>query len=177
MKRILVFTLVFGFLCASVNASAQKFSIQTNLLDWATLCTVNMEGSVSLAQHFSVHAGFRYNPWTFEKNNGAGLKMQQSTFYAGFRYWTWYVHSGLWFAAKAQVQNFQLGGFRIPGIIEEEGVKGTGGFGPGLAVGYTFMLNDSINLEVGAGGWVPYYKDLGLRLFPDFLSLSLVYVF
>lgn len=161
----------------STSARAQKYSIQTNVLDWASLFTFNLEGGISMSQHFSAHLGFRYNPWNFEKSDGSSFKLKQTAFYGGVRYWPWYVNSGFWVVAKFQYQSFDLGGFRIPGIVEKEGLKGTGGFGPGIGLGYTFMLNESVNLEVGAGGWIPNYRDLGLKLMPDFLSLSFVYVF
>ncbi|MBR1783348.1 MAG: DUF3575 domain-containing protein [Bacteroidales bacterium] len=177
MKKYLVTALVCGLLFVSGTARAQKYSIQTNVLDWATLFTFNLEGGISMSQHFSAHLGFRYNPWSFEKSNGSSFKLQQTAFYGGVRYWPWYVNSGFWVVAKLQYQSFNYGGFSIPGIIDENGWQGSGGFGPGIGLGYTFMLNESVNLEVGAGGWVPNYRDLGLRVLPDFLSLSFVYVF
>ena len=177
MKKVLFVSLICLFWLNAGTIKAQKFSVQTNLLDWATLLTFNVEVGFSTSQHFSCHAGIRYNPWTFQKSDGRDLKFQQKTFYGSVLYWPWHVYSGFWMSLRAQLQSFNLDGFTIPGIIGDKGLQGTGGFGPGLSVGYAFMLNESVNLEIGAGGWIPYYRSLGLRFYPDFLSLSFVYVF
>ena len=60
-----LFLLLAAFLAASLSASAQRFSIGSNAIDWLSLGTLEIEGSVAVAQHFSVHAGAECNPWTF----------------------------------------------------------------------------------------------------------------
>ena len=51
------------------TAAAQSYSLGTNVVEWANLGTVNAEAGVALARRASLHAGVRYNPWTFRKGN------------------------------------------------------------------------------------------------------------
>ncbi len=186
MKRLL---LISVFVLASLSAGAQKFSIQTNLLDWAALGTANIETGFAVARHFTIFAGGRYNPWSFESESPKlQVLNQQQTAYLGVRYWTWYVNTGLWFAAKAQYQNYTNTGIWRSAVKE-----GRNGWGGGLSVGYTYLLTQHLNLEFGVGGWVVHYDEynfyesqrkLSARhegpatlIYPDFVSLSLVLVF
>lgn len=59
--RKLIFT-ISAFLALSLSAQGQKWSMSTNVIDWAALGTANIEGQVSLAQHISIVAGARFNP-------------------------------------------------------------------------------------------------------------------
>lgn len=171
MKKLLVTAFVCGLLFMGGTASAQKYSIQTNVVDWAAFFTINVEGGLSVSQHFTLNAGLRYNPWKLELPDGREFKLQQKSFYAGFRYWPWHTNSGLWISASGQFRSYSESGL-WRGLRE-----GDSGFGPCLGAGYTFMLNESLNLELGAGGWVPFYRAQGLKIHPDFLSVSFVYVF
>ncbi len=71
--------------------------------------------------------------------------------------------------------------------------EGKNGFGGALSLGYTFMLSKHFNLEAGIGGWAGVFQQYGYYsspekrfvreegrktfIYPDQLSLSLVYVF
>lgn len=63
MKRSITFVLI-AVICmlARVPANAQHFTIQTNAMQWANLGTLNGAAGISLSRHFSMEAGFRYNP-------------------------------------------------------------------------------------------------------------------
>ena len=141
---LLAFLLVFA---AGNKCAAQKVSVSTNLVDWAYLWTVNGELGFSVDQHFSVVAGGKVNPWNFEKPNGKDIYNCQSTVYAGARYWPWYVFSGWWMGAKVQYSSFSNTGLFRPELTEGKSV------GAGLSAGYTFMINERLNLELGAGFW------------------------
>ncbi len=188
MKRLLIIG-ILGLMFPLVG-SAQIWTVQTNVLDWAALGTVNAEVGVSLSQHFSLVAGGRYNPWQFtDTKNDAPVLNQQKTAYLGFRYWPWYVNSGFWITAKAQYMfSFANTGIWRPAL--EEGSNGIGG---ALSLGYTFMLSKHFNLELGAGAWAGVFKEYGVWnspnkfyvreegrktfILPDQVSLSFVYVF
>ena len=61
---LLLLVLGIGF----VNeASAQKLSIKTNALYWAT-ASPNLSAEVGLAPHWTLEAGGGLNPFTFDKN-------------------------------------------------------------------------------------------------------------
>ena len=187
MKKRLLIPLFI--LIAALSAEAQQVSLQTNVLDWLALGTVNMEAGLAVSQHFSLFAGGRYNPWSFETDNPkAQLLNQQQTAYIGARYWTWYVNSGLWFAIKGQYQNYVNTGLWRAALKE-----GRNGWGGGLSFGYSHMLSKHINLEAGVGAWIVHYgaynyydspRKMTARhegpatlVYPDFVSLSIVYVF
>ena len=67
MKRTL--TLLTLLLAFAFSASAQKWSVSTNIMDYVSLGTINAEGSVATGRHLTVNASARVNPWTFFKGD------------------------------------------------------------------------------------------------------------
>lgn len=186
MKKLLFIILLLTATCFS--ASAQKFAIGTNILEWGNFGTPNVDLGLSVSQHISFFAGARYNPWEFDTENPhLVIQNKQQTYYAGIRLWPWYVYSGWWFGFKAQYQDFARSGVWRPAL---EVGKGVGG---GFSTGYTLMLTEHFNMEFGAGVWGGKYlertsydcpKCLNIReegpkpfVHIDFLSLSLYYIF
>ncbi len=184
LRAILLATLLC---CLTHRADAQKFSLSTNMLEWANFGTVNVEAGMSLSQHVSLHLGGKYNPWKFNTQSGMPVYNNQTTAYLGCRYWLWYVNSGWWLGARVRYLDFQETGVLRPKLFEGRSV------GAGLLFGYTFMLNEHLNLELGGGAWggrhLEYARyrtvssrellDSGARnfFFIDELSLSIMYVF
>ncbi len=173
-------------LCGNI-CMAQRFSVSTNLLDYAALGTMNVEGSYSLSRRFSLTAGVRYNPFTFR--NGLPEKqfqLRQRSCGVGIRMWPWHTWSGWWFASKVRYQEYNFGGLVSPGTSEGDRV------GMGLYAGYTYMLSPHFNMEFGLGAWggLDFFRryscqvcgvtvDEGRKAFllPDDVMISLVYVF
>lgn len=146
MKKLL--STITVLLAIAINAEAQKVALSTNAFDWAMLGTANIEAQVSAAQHISVIAGARYNPWQFETPNPHLIVQNRHTaFYAGVRIWPWYVFSGWWMEVKGQYGSFSRSGIWRPALE-----VGTGA-GAGLGFGYTFMASKRINIDVGIGAW------------------------
>lgn len=184
MKNFLIFS---TFCVLSFSASAQMRSVSTNLIDYADFGTLNIEGSVPVAQHFSVFAGARYNPWTIHDGGDNQKQNRQMAVYAGTRYWPWHSFSGWWTGMKGQFQAYNRGG-----ILKQETEEGEAA-GIGIGAGYTLMLTNHLNLEFGAYLWGGYKYDYtvyscprcgrilenGSKWFaaPDDLILSLVYIF
>ncbi|MBR1926854.1 MAG: DUF3575 domain-containing protein [Bacteroidales bacterium] len=185
-KRL--FTLLTA-LTLCVSASAQKWSVQTNALDWLALGTANAEVGMSVSRHFSIMAGGRYNPWELKTGDPEVIvRNQQRTAYIGVRYWTWYVNSGFWTGIKAQYLDFSN-----TGIWREALKEGREGIGGGLSLGYTYMLGKHFNIEASAGAWAGKFKDYHFYsspekkhvreegsktcLYPDNPAISFVYVF
>lgn len=163
-------------------------SLSTDLVDWANFGTANLEAGVSLHQHFSVHAGAKYNPWSFKTHNlGLALYNKQTTAYAGFRYWPWYVLSGWWLGAQAQYTDYAETGVWRHALDTGKAIGG------GVSFGYTLMLHENLNLEFGAGVWAGRRFEHTLYCCPDCMkvresgpgnfvalndiSISLMYVF
>ena len=180
MKRLL---LVLSFLLLmAIPGRGQIVAVQTNLLDYAALGTLNLQAQISFAQHFSAFVDGRINPWQFGQAENP-VKLKHKKVSAGLRFWPWYVYSGWWFAASVQWSDFDRHNiFKTPNVLASKG------FGGGLSAGYSFMLHKNLNLDVGAGICYTRYQSYvvnnipdnkGTQSFfqPDFLSVSLVYVF
>jgi len=174
-------------LLSVLNARAQQVSVGVNALDIANMGTINAEAGVSVAQHVSLSASARINPWTFNKGDAQKQKQNRHQTYAvGMRWWPWHVYSGWWVAGKAQFEEYNRGGF-----ISRETEEGIA-YGLGAGFGYTLMLANHWNLEFGAGVWGGYktytvyrcptcgrIKEEGSKWFilPNEAILSINYVF
>lgn len=191
--RILTVILILTVISPSLRTAAQEsrktqVSLSTDLVDWANFGTANLEAGVSLHQHFSVHAGAKYNPWSFKTHNlGLALYNKQTTAYAGFRYWPWYVLSGWWLGAQAQYTDYAETGVWRHALDTGKAIGG------GVSFGYTLMLHENLNLEFGAGVWAGRRFEHTLYCCPDCMkvresgpgnfvalndiSISLMYVF
>lgn len=147
MKKLVV-SLVLMLGLALFQCQAQKASVSMNIASLADFGTLNMEASYALAQHWSVNAGMRYNPFTLSGGADDGPRQhRQRTLAAGARFWPWHVYSGWWAAAKAQWQEYNLGGFVSPQTREGDRL------GAALSMGYSYMLSEHLNLETGVGFW------------------------
>lgn len=197
-RTVLCTAIVVLGLFLSRPARAQQLSFSTNMVEWANLGTFNAEAGVSIARHFSIHAGFRYNPWTFRAGNpddrfvdpnGDSEKQfenRKQSYNLNLRFWPWYVYDGWWIYAKGQYTEYNRGG-----LINHWAEEGDA-FGGGLGFGYTYMLHKHWNLEFGAGVWAGKTKytkyrctncgvkeDEGEKFFilPDDVMISIVFVF
>ena len=127
---------------------AQNAAVSTNLAGYANFGTLNCEASWAVARRWSLTAGVRYNPFTFSGGAGEGNRqVRQRTFAVGTRFWPWHIYSGWWLAARAQYQEYNIGGFVSPETREGDR------YGGALSTGYTYMLGPHFNLEAGAGVW------------------------
>ncbi len=187
MKK--VFTWIAAVLISlhGQECMAQKFSIATNILDYAALGTMNIEGSASVSRYLSFTIGAEYNPFTFRKSvPEKQFQLRQQSYSIGLRVWPWHIWSGWWFSGKGRYQEYNFGGLLSRRTSEGDRV------GLGLYAGYTHMLSSHFNLEFGLGAWggMDYFKeyscqscgttvDEGRRAFvlPDDIMISLVYVF
>ena len=189
MKRRLV-SLSVTVLCllwlSCGEASAQRWSLGTNVVDYINMGTLNFESGVAIARHYSFMAGVRFNPWTLHFGESEKqFENRKKCMYAGLRYWPWHIYSGWWAGLQFQYQEYNRGGWFIP--QSEEGDA----YGLGVSVGYTLMLNKSFNIEFGASAWAgataytayscPYcgkIVDQGNKFFiwPNNVMVSLVYI-
>lgn len=133
------------------EASAQKAAVSTDLVGYANFVTMNVEASVPVARHWSINAGVRYNPFTFDLGEGKeDARNRQQTYAAGMRYWPWNVYSGWWLAGKLQYQEYNSGG-----IVSRATYEGDR-FGTGFSGGYSYMLGKHFNVDFGLGFWGGY---------------------
>lgn len=145
VRYVLAAAALFFF---TLHASGQKMAVSTNIIGYLNLGTLNAEGSYSLSQHWSVSAGVKFNPWTFNEDiPGKQFQSRQQSYYAGARYWPWHTYSGWWIAARLQYQEYNMGG--LSDALTEEGDRA----GMGISAGYTYMLHPNVNIEFGLGFW------------------------
>lgn len=187
MGRCLKILVASALMLAGNSVYAQKFSVSTDLLGYARLCTFNVDASYAIARRWSLTAGARYNPFTFNAGDPEKqFQYRQQTYSVGMRLWPWHIWSGWWFTGKLRYQEYSTGG--IISRTTEEGDR----FGAGLYSGYTHMLTPHLNLEFGVGFWsgLAVYRKYscpvcGLTiedgrkffLLPDDFMVSVVYVF
>ena len=146
MKRTL--TLLILLLALAASASAQKWLVSTNIMDYASLGTLNVEGSYAPRRHISINASARVNPWTFFKGDfDRQMQNRHQTYAIGIRYWPWHIYSGWWISGMVQYQEYNRGG-----IISQKTEEGDAyGISPGA--GYSLMLHEKLNLDFGLSFW------------------------
>ncbi len=148
IRAIIAALISFASLSLAPGAFAQKVAVSTDVLGYVNMLTLNGELSYSVSRHWSTSAGFRYNPFTYRDSSDDHLvSNRQRSVSAGARYWPWHVFSGWWFSGKAQYQEFNRGG--IKSLETREGDR----YGAGVALGFTYMLNSWLNMEVSVGTW------------------------
>lgn len=153
MKSKFRILLVAALMLISYGASAQRFSVGTNFVDWLTFGTINAEASVAVSQHYSIHVGTELNPWTWNAGNQeTQLQVRQNSYWGGVRWWPWHVYSGWWAGADARYTVYNGGG-----VIKREAEEGDA-YGAGLYGGYSIMLNEWLNLDLGVGVWGGYKR-------------------
>ena len=178
------------------TATAQTWAVALNTADAVELGTIGLEGSAAVGQHWSIHAGAKFNPWTFGKASKRDALFQEpnpdqkqnrkQVYAAGVRWWPWNVYSGWWIGGKGQYQEFNYGG-----LLTETSQEGDA-FGAGFSGGYSLMLKEHWNLDFGLGFWTGWMKyttyacpscgkvvEEGQKWFilPNEAILSLVYIF
>jgi hypothetical protein len=134
-------------MCISHVAGAQNWAVSTNALSWINIGTINAEASLSVSQHVSLNAGFTANPWQMNTPTYVNLKNRQYGGYVGMKYWPWHVYSEWWVGVKAQYKNFEQVGLLSPNLMQGDAV------GAGLSAGYTFMISNHFNIDLGMGLW------------------------
>ena len=186
IKKIVLMVAAAVFMLPQPS-QARRFSLSTNIVDYLNLGTLNLEASYGLSRHWSLNAGVRYNPFTYNlPEKGSQMQNRKQSYEIGVRMWPWHVFSGWWVAAKAKYQEYNAGGIFSPETEEGDG------YGVGFSAGYSLMLLPSLNMEFGLGFWTGMKKytiydcpacgqvtESGTKAFilPNELLLSLVYVF
>jgi hypothetical protein len=140
------------FFCCSICYS-QKISLSTDVMGWAGLGTMNGEVSYSLARHWGIVVGMKYNPFSYDKGqSGKKFQARQRSYYIGTRYWPWHIYSGWWLVGRLRYQEYNMGGIFSDSTYEGDRL------GSGIGFGYTYMLNPHFNIEFGLGLWAGYDK-------------------
>lgn len=155
------------------------------MLGYLSLITPNIEVGVSLARHWSLQMGGKYNPFYWDVA-GRSFQLNQMSASVGATYWPWFVFSGWHYGASLQYSQYNRGG--IISLQTEEG----NAYGLSIYGGYSLLLNKWMNLEFGLGVWggITEYKTYnaprcgkligeGQKFFimPDDINISIVFIF
>lgn len=141
--------MIVVMLAAAYGAAAQQLALSTNVVDVANMGTINLEASYGVARHWSLMAGMKYNPFSFDEGEDMVLNKQQS-YKAGAKYWPWHVFSGWWMSGSLRYQEYRAGG-----IMSKETSQGDR-YGGGLGGGYTYMISPHLNVDFGLALWAGY---------------------
>lgn len=147
-RRLLI---IFISVAAAVPAFAQKWAVETNVVDWANYGTINLEASRRINRYSAAVAGIRYNPWKFRDSGGASHQNRARTANLGVRFWPWHIYSGWWFAVKAQAEEFSRGN-----ILTLKNLDEGYALGASVSAGYALMVGVHWNISFGLGGWGGY---------------------
>lgn len=135
---------------AQTTFREQTLGIATNIIGYANFLTLNAEATYKIKDQLSIHAGVKYNPFTFNKDEENQMQNRSSILQIGMRYWTWHTNSG-WFAGGGA----EFGYFNYGGIISKETHEGWRA-GVNITAGYSLMLSRHFNFEFGAGLFTGY---------------------
>lgn len=144
--RILLFLLVLGTGFVQ-SASAQKLSLKTNALYWAT-ASPNLSAEIGLAPHWTLEVGGGLNPFTFKDN----MKWKHYQWQGEARYWIcekFYRHF-IGIHAGGGEFNVSQAACPWPKISADKRYEGWA-VKAGISYGYSFVLGGRWNLEATLG--------------------------
>lgn len=128
-----------------IRKEANKFSfvlLNLNLVDLANRLTLNIGADVGISKHMTMGFVGKYCP-TKDSEDSDSKKMV----YLTAKYYPWNIFSGLHFDVMGGISKYAQ---KNPDNAVERGDK----IGAGLGVGYTYVINKSLNLEASAGAWI-----------------------
>lgn len=141
--------LAAALLLIASAASAQRTSVQVNVLDIVNLGTLNAQASYGFSQHWTATLQGRYNNWDFgSEENDNPFQNRSRGVALGARYWTWNTYSGWWFGTQARYEEYNRGG-----LFKKKETEEGNAIGAGLSAGFSYMIAKHWNLDFGVGGW------------------------
>lgn len=174
MKRYLIIA-VFTFLASLSSVNAQKVSMKTNALYWAT-ATPNLGMEFALGNRWTFELEGGYNPWDLDKDNN--IKVKHWLVSPEFRYWFCNSFQGHFIGINANYSQFNIGGLphQTPNLffslsesapIPNLTVARIQGWavGAGFTYGYAFPIARRWNMEftIGYGWWYSEYDQFESR--------------
>lgn len=183
-----IFLITFLFVVGN-KANAQFYAVKVDALGLCTT-TLNVEGSMVVHNHWSIHLPIKVNPWTFGEK-----KYQHATIMPGARYWFIGSYSRGWFlgvnAVATAYDHEGLLGNKVDYFARDHRYKGWG-VGGGISAGYSIPVAKRWNIEFEAGVAAVYmnhdiYRETevsegigyqrGFLPVPGKIGINLVYLF
>lgn len=181
VKRLTLFFMLLMVLSFK-GIQAQELAFRSSVTMLATL-TPNIEVSVPVDKHWTVHLLVLYNPWVLKENS----RFQQLTTMPGVRWWKQQANVHYFVSAYGIASRYHIGGF----FNSKYRYNGKA-FGAGIGGGYSFVLSKHWNIEaeVGVGyvytdydkcGWSEYSHFYGRhkewKVVPTKVDVSFVYFY
>lgn len=133
--------------------------LNLNFVDLGYLGTLNVGADINVSKHLVLGLTAKFNPWVFNKNGDDPLYDNKTMAYIGIKGYPWNIFDGWHFDAMAGWSKYRS---KDRDKHPEEGHK----FGAGVGFGYSYIINKTLNLEIGAGCW------MGAKRFDTRESLS-----
>lgn len=178
-------TIALILLMAAQTASAQFYSLRTNLLGDATL-NLNAELGMTVNRRWSLHFPVQVNPFVYNKATYENRKFRNLTFEPGVRYWCAESYNRGFVGVMGIASRFD-----ICHIWDRYRYDGHA-FGLGATLGYAIPIGKRWNMEFEAGPGLVYAdynkyvckhcgrrlgRRNGLYLIPARINLGIVYLF
>lgn len=147
--------LIFAILaCFSIQGSAQKIAVKTNLLYGALAYAPNLSIEAALGKRSTLDVGGGYN-WF--NRNGSMSDNKKLVHWLGeieYRYWFCSKYNGHFVGLHALGTQYNISGHELP-LLFGKGSKDYRyegwGVGAGVSYGYTFYLGKRWSLEANIG--------------------------
>lgn len=147
----------------TMSAGAQKFSVKTNALYWATT-TPNIGMEWKMAEKWTLSGVLGYNPFNLPnrlKSDGtpANPKLHHVLFMPEGKYWFCKAFERDNLGLHAIVSQYNVGGVKLPVFkaLADNRYKGWA-VGAGVSYGYQWALGDSWGLEASLGAGYIYFR-------------------
>ncbi|MDD2310919.1 MAG: DUF3575 domain-containing protein [Petrimonas sp.] len=132
------------------SVDAQKIvGVKTNIPHWATV-TPNIGIEVAFWNNMTFELSGGYNPFEF----GDGQQWKHWIIWPEVRYWFWEPFNGHFLGLHGVFAEFNVGGLNLPfdrlAALKDRRYQGAVN-GVGLSYGYTWIVGNSLLLEVTGG--------------------------
>lgn len=143
--------MVLSLLFVPCHAMAQKASLSTNLLYWATT-TPNITASWRLSNHYTLSATVGYNDFDFEScfDDEVNAKIHHWVVYPELKYWFCRSFDGGYLGIHAFYGEYNAGGIDFISFLKDYRYKGYA-TGAGISYGYQWALGRYWGLETSIG--------------------------
>ncbi|MGL4781309.1 MAG: DUF3575 domain-containing protein [Bacteroidales bacterium] len=138
----------------SLNITAQKIAVKTNLLYGGITLTPNVGAEISLAPRWTLDLSGGYNPWNLHGSVSDNKKLVHWLVEPEVRYWLCQKFSGHFFGTHLLFSQYNISQHRLSWLLG----KGSQNYryegnaaGGGLTYGYQFILGNHWNLEASIG--------------------------
>jgi hypothetical protein len=134
-----------------IQSGRPHFAIKTNLLYGAATLTPNITVEFAHAPRSTVELSYSNNPWNYKVQMPSRKKLLHGIVSAEYRYWLCERFGGHFFGVNALYSEYNVSGYDIPTLFEEEYRYHGNAYGGGINYGYALAIGKRWNVEFTAG--------------------------